>query len=265
MSNLDYVIVCGPPRSGTRQFADFLNAHEDVCLQAEINPKLISPIRELLKEADAVYGDSQKKNIYEKKRADAVSAMFSFFSKGNIFEKPDCRVQGFKLPHAELHSGNLNEIITPSFQRLNYFYCIRNLKDTYLSLMAMPWFRASPDQFFKKYVKSLKAAIQMDGKANGGAVINVVSLDGFLESRDRGEWLLRNLFLPIGIQPNSKTLNEYIDNSINKNSSSRKNLTKPNEFDEDAISDYFKNKKEILEWTASFNRAFGTNLNNDFG
>lgn len=265
MQSSKFIVVCGPQRSGTRQFSDFLNRDYRICLQGEVSPVLFPKIYDLVSAADEAYSSSKHEKNYKDKRKRIVEDMFAYFSKAKYHHKPSATIEGFKTPHAEFHYHSLNEVITPSYEELSYLYCVRNLKNTYLSLTAMPWFGLSADKYFKKYIKSLRLATEMKEKLSSNININAILLDDFVSSAEKATWLSEKLFKPLGLDISITELEEYVKTTKNTNSTkNRFGAERPTEISEEDYKVYLEYKSKIVYATKKFNAAFGTNLDNDF-
>jgi hypothetical protein len=259
-----YSIVCGMPRCGTRQFTDFLNRDDRICIQAEIRSGLIPHIYKLVMTADDEYMNGKQQKYFNEKRYAAVVELFSFFSKGPRKFKETASFQGFKTPGAELQHKMLCSIILPSVHELVFFYCIRNIKDCYLSLAAMPWFKRTPEQFINGYIKSLKRAIRIyqDSKSdNSKTRICMLHLDDFIASAGKADWISNKLFGPLGIILSQAEAEAYIQTTENRNSTLRATGSKRETVLSENVKKIFQSKiDEVNTVVANFNDAFGANL-----
>lgn len=260
----NYVILCGMPRCGTRQFADLLDRDDRVCLQGEIKQSMILPIYELVKAADAGYVDGTQLKYYQKKRALAVAELFSFFSKANRSVKPEASIHGFKTPNIEFLHEMLSAIFLPSTDRLNYLYCIRNIKDCYLSLISMVWFKSTLELFIARYIRSLKTAVDLNNisKLDGSKIaVGILNLDGYIEAKDKADWVISRIYSPLGVDITKEQAIEIVATTENRNATERatgkqrsKNVT------DEMHAVFLRNKKAINSAVAEFNDVFGENL-----
>jgi hypothetical protein len=259
-----YTVICGMPRCGTRQFTDFLSKDERICIQGEIKTSLIPYMRDLLLRADSEYDSGKQQKYFSRKRLEAVIQLFSLFSKGAKAFKPSASLHGFKTPNAELCYKELFSMILPSVDRLVFFYCIRNIKDCFLSLSAMPWFNRTPEQFIDRYIKSLKTAIKINKKTkkeSSKTSIYTLHLDDFIAAEDKAHWLISKLYAPIGIDLPLARATDYIEKTGNRNSTVRMIGTKRETELAPDINAFFQTKKEKVNTIiAEFNTVFGTNL-----
>ena len=260
-----YSIVCGMPRCGTRQFADFLNRDDRICIQGEIRSTLIPYISKLVLKADNEYKSGKlQKYFSKKKRYDAAVELFSLFSKGRRYKKKTALIHGFKPPGAELQHKVLCSVILPSVNKLIFFYCIRNIKDCFLSLSAMPWFRRTAEQFISRYIKSLKTAITVEQKSNNENAktrICILNLDDFIATEEKANWIKQKLFSPLGIELSFSEAQAYINTTENRNSTMRATGTKRETVLPEAVSEIFQCKiDEINKVVADFNNIFEASL-----
>jgi hypothetical protein len=259
-----YSVICGMPRCGTRQFADFLNKEDRACIQAEIKASLIPYIYDLLMKADSEYESGKQQKHFLKKRYEAIVELFSLFSKGARAVKPSASLHGFKTPNAEFYYEALCAMILPSFERLVFFYCIRNIKDCFLSLSAMPWFNRTPEQFISRYLKSLKTAIKIHKKTkkeNSKTSIGILHLDDFIGAEDKASWLISKLYAPVEIDLPLARATTYIETTGNRNSTVRMIGTKRETELAADINNFFQTKmEEVNPIVAEFNKVFGAHL-----
>jgi hypothetical protein len=219
-----YVVVCGMPRCGTRQFTDFLNQSDKVCIQAEISRALLRPLHLFIKKADKVYKKPWQSSNYNRKRPDLLVDLIRNVSKGEVYLQSKATIHGFKTPRIEIGYKALNQLFIPSFSRINYFYCIRAVSDCFLSLHAMPWSRTSPKTFINQYIKSLNSAQQLkelpDTK-QGKVAIHILNLDAFVASTTRAQWLAKHLFAPLNLHPEAEWIEGILSTTGNRNSTER--------------------------------------------
>jgi hypothetical protein len=265
MSNFsNYVILCGMPRCGTRQFADLLDRDDRVCLQGEIKQSMILPIYELVKAADAAYVDGTQLKYYQKKRALAVAEMFSFFSKANRNVKLEPSIHGFKTPNIEFLHEMLSAIFLPSTDRLNYLYCIRNIKDCYLSLTSMVWFNKTQEQFIARYIRSLKTAVELSNisKMDGSKVaVGILNLNSYIEAQDKADWLISRIYRPLGIDIAKEQAIKIVSTTENRNATERATgKSRPKNVTDEVHAVFLKNKNAINSAVVEFNDAFGESL-----
>jgi hypothetical protein len=259
-----FVVVCGMPRSGTRQFADFLNRHTAIAVQGEIRPSLIRSIRKLLSEADAAYPSGYAAKYYHKKRARIVADMFAGLSKGRRVSKPKAHILGFKTPLGEHYGAYVDDIVGDSFAHTSYFYCIRNIVDCYLSLIEMPWFIEGPNAYITSYINSLNNAVALQEQAAAGGSrlsIGVLNLDDFIRSDAKAAWVEARLFAPLPATLAPGWIDEIVGSTSNRNATEKatgkrrkKELTGP------ATEVFLHRQAEIEHAVARFNAAFSENL-----
>jgi hypothetical protein len=260
----NYVILCGMPRCGTRQFTDLLNRDNRICLQGEIKQSMIKPIYELVKAADAAYINGTQLKYYQQKRALAISELFSFFSKANRIIKPEASIHGFKTPNIELLHEILTAMFTPSTNQLSYLYCIRNIKDCYLSLTSMVWFKATQEQFIARYIRSLRTAVELGQKsriANSKTQVRILNLDEYIKETDKADWIIHRIYSQIGMHVTRERAIEIVTTTENRNATERATgKRRDNNVSSNVHEVFLTNKIAINSAVAEFNEMFCENL-----
>ncbi|NMN07143.1 MULTISPECIES: tetratricopeptide repeat protein [unclassified Novosphingobium] len=224
-----FVVLCGMPRCGTRQFADFLNAHPRLCLQGEIRSALVGTIRATLEAGDRAYASGYAASYYRQKRAQGAIDLFTLLSKAKRLTKPGADIHGFKCPQMERQSAAIAAIARPAFRRLAWLHCVRNPADCWLSLKAMPWFSDGMDQFVERYCNSLDQAraiadarsphdLAPDGLETA---ISPLDLDAFIAAANKADWLGRHLFAPLGVAASEAELARFVATVDNRNATER--------------------------------------------
>ncbi|MCH7628500.1 hypothetical protein [Novosphingobium percolationis] len=259
-----FVVLCGMPRCGTRQFADFLNRHHDVCIQGEIRHALLRPLRDMMAAGDAAYPQGYASNYFQRKRAQAVVELFASFSKARRVMKPKATFHGFKTPQIESHHKRIDQIVGTSFATTAYLYCIRNVADCYLSLVEMPWFTDGPNAYIDKYIESLETAIELRHaslRTGARASIGVLNLDDFIACDDKPTWLARRLFHPLTIPASDEWIKEIAETTDNRNATERATGTRRAKVLGGAAAEVFALRlAEVERAVERFNRTFSENL-----
>lgn len=274
-----FVVLCGMPRCGTRQFADFLNRHPRLCLQGEIRGTLLGTIRGALEAAQQAYPRGYAARAFREKRARGVIDLFGLLSKGNRITKQGADIHGFKCPQMERQQGHITAIVRPAFKRLVWLHAIRNPVDCWLSLRAMPWFSDDPDQFVERYCSSLDYArtlAERSGTETGappvttgapastlamGTTIAALDLDAFIASADKPGWLGQHLFAPLGLAPSAAELAHFAATTDNRNATTRATGAARSRMLDPADHARFEHHAPRLEAAiAAYNARLGTQL-----
>lgn len=252
-----FVIVCGLPRSGTRQFTDILNQDPRICLQAEVSPVLIPKMHDLLSAADRAYARHSSLPGYLAKRAEIIVQLLSGFSKGRRNIKPSAVVHGFKTPSVEKRYKTLCEMILPSYGALNFFFCVRGFTDCYLSLSSMPWFNKTPEEYTNIYVKSLATAVKIGSLPEKAVSISCLNLDEFITAEDKGTWLHDHLFSRVPVSISKERSGKYYSKTRNINATKRVTGEDRRNALSDSEATYFSSRlQEINQSIQAFNQHF---------
>lgn len=259
MKNGPFVVISGMPRSGTRQFADYLNATKEFAIQGEVHPSIYAGIKSILISSESVY--SRHQDVFASFRAKKKQTIFNLFSG---FSKSEAVLDvgglvGFKCPNAELHHHDIKDIALDSYGSIHYFYCIRNARACLSSLRSAPWYGGSANYFLNTYSQSLEAAIKINEERR--CRVSVLHLDDFIASDIKGEWIRKYLLSPASCSPNDEELTDIISVE-NRNSTKNRfgKVRKGNELtanDEDIL---FSRSSEINSIISKFNDVFGMRL-----
>lgn len=259
-----YIVLCGMPRCGTRQFSDFISSDDRVCLQAEIRKQLVESVHTLVTHADRVYGAERKSKLYTQKRCAIVPELFGYISKVSKNAKETAIIHGFKTPGIEECHQQLSEILLPSTQRLVYLYSIRNIKDCYLSISSMSWFKSTQKRFIGKYISSLRDAIALHKSAHKkGSKIHVsaLNLDDYIASTDKPAWIMQRLYTPVGLHIPYERAAEIVQTTQNTNATARiTGKERPSETSLPMHLMFMANQRRINNAIRDFNATFGENL-----
>jgi hypothetical protein len=235
-----FVVLCGMPRCGTRQFADFLNAHPRLCLQGEIRSGLLGTIRATLDAGDSAYASGYAANYYRQKRAQGVIDLFTLLSKrgGSASRGPTCTGSNARRwsararrspPSSARHSPRCTGCTYPQSGRL----------------LAVAHGHAvvfrQPRPVRGRYCDSLdhaRAIAERSGAERGGTetgaprdarrppplamgtTIAALDLDAFIASADKPGWLGQHLFAPLGLAPSAAELAHFAATTDNRNATS---------------------------------------------
>lgn len=264
-----FVVLCGMPRCGTRQFADFANAHPRLCVQGEIRGSLLPVIRATLEAGAAAYPTGYSAHQFRQKRAQGLADLLALLSKSQRIAKPgadgDSLIHGLKCPQIERQRGLLAAIVRPAFRRMVWLHCIRNPADCWLSLRAMPWFHDDLDQFVARYCTSLAQACALaDSPATDprfAQSVAALNLDAFIASPDRAGWLGRHLFAPLGLGPPAAELDRIVAATGNRNATSRATGTpRASRLDAADHAGFLRHAARLDEAIGAYNRRLGTTL-----
>lgn len=84
----DFLVIGGPPRSGTRFIANALNAHPDVVVQGEMHPEMLRNSLEYFRKNNRLY-----KEIDKKQKGEQVGSKYWKRNRQSLFYKMVCAGQ----------------------------------------------------------------------------------------------------------------------------------------------------------------------------
>jgi hypothetical protein len=257
-----YIVLCGMPRSGTRQFADVLNQHPNICIQGESSRHSVPAIATFLGKLEKIYPSADRHQA-EEQRYRALALAFAAAGKGRPRLAPKADIHGIKSPNHELVHCDLTRLIGAYASPVVYLYCIRNLRESYLSYLSMR-FAKTVQMYIRTYLGSLAAAMAINeaSEANPAKVrISVLHLDDFISTSDQGAWLSRRLFDPLGLKVTGPAATRLLAKTVNRNATAqaagRVRLTQLPGFAASAIQTEQARLDAAIE---DFNRMFGTSL-----
>lgn len=154
------VIVCGPPRCGTRFVANALNTLPNVTIQGEIIPALFDRALQFLADADAAEMPMPQWNrMWRKRRAEMMFALWTNLQKYRVIELSDSvPYYGYKYPGHE----RLWQLYDDFFQEHPpiFVYCIRNFADHYRSCVTR-WPERRIENVARAYRRSIDTFVAM--------------------------------------------------------------------------------------------------------
>jgi len=259
-----FVVVCGMPRSGTRQFTDILNQHPKICVQGETRRQALGPITACARQLCRIHrtaGADDPARIYR-----SIALLFAAAGKGRPRLDARAEIHGFKTPNYELDHPKLTRFLSMAARPVVYLYCIRTFRETYLSYLSMG-FPKTLDKFIRTYIESLRATKEIARQAarNPEEVrIGVLHLDDFLSTGNRGLWLSSRLFTPLGLTLSAKTAGAFLESTDNLNATartgSRRRLTELPLAAERIIN---RQRRALQSAIGEFNSEFATRLTLD--
>lgn len=151
------VIVCGPPRCGTRFITDAINAHPEAMILSEVTETAMDACVRMIAEID---GEGREHRRWRERRSQVVFAMWRAAQRlGSKKEaSTDTKIFGYKSPRHEKYWSFYAEIFarsTPTF-----VYCIRRFSEHYLSCAAR-WPRRSIEGRARDYLSSFERYREM--------------------------------------------------------------------------------------------------------
>jgi hypothetical protein len=210
------VIIGGFPRSGTRQFTDIMNFHEDFTIQGEIHSNVLEAIARLFKAADKSHSGKRTERAFFSRRPTASLEVYRLVSKSNsepLKYNYSGKCLGFKQPLIESRHEILKIIFERDYKNCHFFVCLRNLYDNFLSLnSAFGW-------TIEKYIHSLKvsiSALQVMDK-DDFFILQPLCLDSYISSVNKESWLRESIFHPLDISLSNEWLADCLKSTTNRN------------------------------------------------
>ncbi len=252
--NFQIVIVGGFPRAGTRQFTDIFNNHPEICIKGECWPKSFKMLANTFAQADIDHKGKRTENKYFGERIYSALNAYAFISKGTNkpFNFTNKKFLGFKKPRIEIHLNSIDKLFG-NHSKIIFFYCIRNLRDNFLSENSM--FNISAERFVERTQKSLDALNEIMRRPNYN--FHIISLDEFIQSEDKGSWLSDNLFSKLPINNlNALNCQNYLVNTSNRNATIAKGKHRKTTLSEE-FSQFFNKNLSFKKKAQEFERKTG--------
>ena len=235
-SQVNPVVVCGHPRSGTRMCANLLNNSPAFEIQGEIPARLAKPTLDWLVALRDAWGIERLSDCYSEARR-----TFKTVSKARALTRDSARWFGHKTPRHERWFDHYERLFDDREAPVRYVYCLRNPFDVWRSYRSMPWSRQmTVRQFAKSWLASVEGFEAMLEGARERCVL--FNLDEMLAAEDRNQWVRHRLFEPLGAQ--AAAFRVPVDDLKNTNSSVSK-FGKPPPEAPDADTRYLSRHRRI--------------------
>lgn len=192
------LIVGGFPRAGTRQFADILNSSGYACLQGEVSRPAYAALANFIEVTSRGHRNEKRKNAFDQRRLPLILDNIRAISKVNKepiawnFAVP---FLGFKCPHIEIYKVSTDSLFQCENSDITFMACLRNFKQNFLSLKSM--FEWDIDRYINKTTASISALIEMQNDPHYNFI--PLSLDEFIASQEKGDWISKHMFDPLGV------------------------------------------------------------------
>ncbi|MGB2199728.1 MAG: sulfotransferase [Pseudooceanicola atlanticus] len=160
----EFLVIGGPPRSGTRFIANALNAHSDIVVQGEMHPEMLRNSLEYFRKNNRLYKEIDKKQkgqqvgskYWKRNRRDLFYRMVCAGQKINVLGTPKgTKLSGFKLPRAELQASGIARVVG----QYSFLYCLRRFEPHFLSC-ANRW-NSQIDSVAEQYRESITTALEL--------------------------------------------------------------------------------------------------------
>jgi hypothetical protein len=159
-----FLVIGGPPRSGTRFITNALNSHDDVAVQGEMYPAILDASLNYFSQTKEIYREIEKnkKNeqvgdaIWKKNRKNIFYQMVRAGQKMAVLPRGKASpIQGFKLPRVEKSWRKIYR----AAGKYSFLYCLRPFEPHFLSC-ANRW-DSKIEAVAEKYRESISLAMGM--------------------------------------------------------------------------------------------------------
>lgn len=218
-----FCLIGGFPRSGTRQFLDILNRHPEFRMRGEIHRELIVALDQLVQKAESCHAGKWTEGNFRESRRRLVLENIRLLGKGGSSRQWPNQLEryriGFKMPYVEMVKPSLDHLLKPEFGGVDFFYCVRNLEQNFLSQKSKLGIRRQ--RFMSNTIASIDALAEM--KQDDFYRIQVLHLDDYLASDDRADWLKTKLFDFLNVEGvTDQDLKSFASNTPNRNKTPNK-------------------------------------------
>ncbi len=222
------MVVCGMPRSGTRNFVNALNTHGGINLTGEIPRAVMKRLFDAGNTVEKAYAgnDKYQKNWAAKKDQFLFEAMFSVSKsprRRSVYRRRDLYA-GTKTPNHEFLFKEYEAYFQKSELKPVYVFCARNPESCWKSYRSMPWAKRGVRSFVNQYVRSYRQLEKIRSEAPDRCLI--ANLDELIASDDQPQYLIESLFRPLKLDAGSDVL-EKLAGLRNSNSTVAKTGSEP--------------------------------------
>ncbi|WP_339898722.1 hypothetical protein [uncultured Gilvimarinus sp.] len=212
---MEVCIFGGFPRSGTRQYADILNGHALMSVKGECFPRVVKLLSRVFEEADDKHQKRWSSQKYDEWRVKSALNAYAGLSKGSNapYDFSGLKVCGFKSPRVESIYDDLGGLFFK--EKIKFFYCVRKVSENYLSECST--FGISVEDYVSSTVSSIKKFFEVVNDERFDCT--VLSLDSFLASKNRANYIQDNIFSKFsGVSTSLGEVEELIERTRNINS-----------------------------------------------
>jgi hypothetical protein len=250
-------IIGGFPRAGTRQFTDIMNEDNNISIRGEVHYRSFRALSKVFQFADMEHDGKWSFKEYSKNRTLSVLNGIAGINKG--FNTPfdsSKHYLGFKSPRIEVRKKILDSLFKT---KIHFFFCARNIIDNYLSNYSV--FNTTPRKFIQQTVNSINKFIEIckDDKYDE----NILYLDDFIESKNKGIWLKNNIFSKLpDCDVDHQKCESYYNSTTNRNATVAVGKKRIKSFNDGTIN-FICEDKRIKKATSIFYDQFGIDLTTD--
>ena len=222
----DFVLVCGLPRSGTREITDIFNGVPGVCIQGEITGANFKHACDFINNI-IISTEGINRDRLVRKGAELFSDALGLAGKARLLKtnQPSTLV-GFKCPNSQNWYKEILEVAKLLNFKVHVIMCVRNPNEVYRSLTQMEWYRGGYERFEKMCLRLIRTYNEiLDCEDSTLASTQVFNLNAYLADHDPVEYI-QQLAATCGIDCNQKDIAEAVGAARNRNATERKKSRK---------------------------------------
>lgn len=222
MSAQNPLVICGPPRTGTRFLAEAINRHPKVVVQGELAPPVLRHLLTFVRKTDEYYnGEGKKwKSQWLLRRKELIEDMI-YGAQKYPSELRKNGISGFKFPRSIYQWRKIVRMYGPT----TFIFCIRSFRSQYLSAFNR-WPEKTIEKRAELYLRAVEEALAMLDEPK--VQLAIFSLDVLKKDPNHLLDVFRRINLPDAEETAQKTQADKREN-VGKNPNMRSELTSEEE------------------------------------
>ncbi len=274
MAGATLCIIGGSPRSGTRNFTDLANAHPNIKLFGEVGNRALALTNDAMAELEGYHAGEVAHRAARGKAKTArrynphelTLSLLAMYAKTPVTpynpRSFESGVVGFKTPQIERQWSVLTRMFEGFASPKNFFFCMRNVDQNYLSLHSCGW-RKDFAEYSARLIPLLRAVLEFktwSEEHDEEWRIKVLHLDDYLASPEKVDWLSDKFFGVIAPRTSRRNIDRFISSVTNRNSTERLTGEERRKVLTDEERRAIESASEISDLLASLNTTFGVNI-----
>ena len=228
----DFVLICGLPRSGTREITDIFNNISEVCVQGEITGANFKHSCEFVRNIVTSSEGLNRERIV-RKGAGLFSDALGLAGKAPLNKSKGApELVGFKCPNAQSWYKEILEIANVLNFRVHIVFCLREPQEVYRSLTQMDWYNGGYDRFEKmctRLIKTFNEITQCTDPLLGS--VQVFNLNQYIISDAPAEYIGK-ILAKCNVDCSGDEVDKAIGSVKNRNATARKKSKKEINFED---------------------------------